>query len=38
VIPSNLSGEIKVSNNGKCGWCKNYCKGAVTCKPKEIIK
>jgi hypothetical protein len=38
VIFSNLSGEIKASDNGKCGWCKNYYKQTIACKPKEIIK
>jgi hypothetical protein len=38
VIPFNLSRDIKASDNGKCGWCKNYCKQAVACKPKEIVK
>jgi pyruvate-formate lyase-activating enzyme len=38
VIPVNLSGEIKISDNRKCDWCKNYCKQAVVCKPKEMIK
>jgi hypothetical protein len=38
VILSNLSREVKINDNQKCCWCKNYCKQAVACKSKEILK
>jgi hypothetical protein len=26
LIPFNLNKKIKIGDNGKCGWCKNFCK------------